>query len=280
MWYGLRVNTASAIYISALVGLLPSGCDRRPIDELTPTQDSAVPPLIDAAQERDQSIVGYWNFDEGKGTTVSDVSGNNNHGTVRQGSTTNAPLSRSPIWGPGIRGTALRIDPAQSDWVLVPDSPTFRPTGHIGALTVMAWIRLDRFNQLARPLSSVVARNAADPRLTQFALGVQNGRSIAAMGERFATNETTIPLGEWVHLAMTYDLSLRVYVNGELVVVEENVVPPPDDRTPITFGAHINALGGQTDVIAHIDGFIDEVRIFSRALTSAEIVSRSRMVAP
>ncbi|MDX2021412.1 MAG: hypothetical protein SF187_14315, partial [Deltaproteobacteria bacterium] len=95
MWYGLGVKTAPAICISAIVALLPSGCDRRPLDELPPTPDSAVAPLIDAAPERDQSIIGFWNFDEGSGTTVADVSGNNNHGTVRQGASTDASLSKN-----------------------------------------------------------------------------------------------------------------------------------------------------------------------------------------
>jgi len=38
---------------------------------LTSTANAAVP-----------GLVGYWTFDEGSGTTASDYSGNDNHGTI------------------------------------------------------------------------------------------------------------------------------------------------------------------------------------------------------
>ena len=44
--------------------------------------------------------VGYWKFDEGSGTLVSDASGNSNTGTLVNG----------PTWSTGVKGTALSFD--------------------------------------------------------------------------------------------------------------------------------------------------------------------------
>jgi hypothetical protein len=72
----------------------------------------------------------------------------------------------------------------------------------------------------------------------------------------------------WTHLAVTYDRAqLRIYVNGDLVdslAATHNMVI---SNRPLRIGG--NAIWGGE----YFPGLIDEVRIYNRALSEAEIES-------
>ena len=71
----------------------------------------------------------------------------------------------------------------------------------------------------------------------------------------------------WNHVAVTYDApttTMRLYVNG--VLVSENTSVPASAGNTIQIGAYADA--------ALFNGGIDEVRIWNKALTAAEIVRR------
>jgi hydrogenase maturation factor HypE len=79
------------------------------------------------------------------------------------------------------------------------------------------------------------------------------------------TGNTPLPVQAWTHLAATYDGSaLRLYVNGVAV-----------NSTPLS-GAMVTSagplrIGGNTIWGDYFAGVIDEVRVYYRALTPAEI---------
>src|SRR6185312_4650110 len=72
-------------------------------------------------------LVGYWNLDDGSGTTAADSSGNGNTGTLRNG----AP------WTTGTVGGALQLNGSNQD-VRVANSSSLNVTGT--ELTLAAWI--------------------------------------------------------------------------------------------------------------------------------------------
>jgi len=77
-----------------------------------------------------------------------------------------------------------------------------------------------------------------------------------------------VNLGEWDHLAITYDNELelkQLYVNGELAV-EANDSVFPNDTTPLNIGAGAD-FGGTF----HFKGDIDDIGIWDRALSLEEI---------
>jgi len=87
---------------------------------------------------------------------------------------------------------------------------------------------------------------------------------------------TALPLNTWTHLATTYDGSaLRLYVNGALVssiAASGNIVT---SNMPLRIGG--NAIWGDE----YFKGRIDEVRLYNRALSQAEIqTDMSTPVAP
>jgi len=76
----------------------------------------------------------------------------------------------------------------------------------------------------------------------------------------------------WAHVAMTFDSThLRLYVNGKEVAVHTLPVPGPAAETAgLIIGGHRDGTG------RNFDGMIDEVALWSRTLTAAEIAEFHR----
>jgi hypothetical protein len=82
-----------------------------------------------------------------------------------------------------------------------------------------------------------------------------------------AVGTSTIPLGNWTHLATTFDgTDLRLYVNGALARTT-----PAAGVISVSSGAL--GIGGNSVWGEYFSGLIDEVRIYNRALNASEIQS-------
>jgi hypothetical protein len=80
-----------------------------------------------------------------------------------------------------------------------------------------------------------------------------------------ANDVTTISVGEWHHLAATYNGSaLKLYVDGNLVATTRASTALSSGAFPLFIGG--NPLWGE-----FFKGTIDEVRVYNRALTDGEI---------
>ena len=84
-------------------------------------------------------------------------------------------------------------------------------------------------------------------------------------------------VGQWVHLAGAYDGEtgkVSLYVNGKLIGAETQVgeirLDQESLKRPLIIGGELN--GPDIDDVANsFDGYIDDVRIFDRALSADEI---------
>jgi hypothetical protein len=81
-----------------------------------------------------------------------------------------------------------------------------------------------------------------------------------------------IDVGQWYHLAMTWDFTggvadLGIWVNGVLADSVSGATAPTDFQANVLVGAYQD-LGG---VNQHANALIDELDVFNRALTAAEI---------
>jgi Concanavalin A-like lectin/glucanases superfamily len=200
-------------------------------------------------------------FDEGSGTTASDASGNNITGTLTNGAT----------WGPGRYGTAVNLD-GVSDYVNLGNPSALQITGSI---TISAWINARSFppddgvivSKRSSSLTGYQLDTTIDegPRSIGFKLTNTSGEKMMRYGR------TALQTNTWYHVTGVYNAAahtMDVYLNGEL-----------DNGTLIgtVSGAQINS--GQAVVIGRrsgntgyeFAGSIDEVRIYARALTQAEI---------
>ncbi len=204
-------------------------------------------------------LVGLWSFDEGKGDTAYDSSGNGNHGTVYGAS-----------WVDGKFDNALSFD-GVDDYVEVADHSSLQ----VQELTIEAWVNLDTL-----PGRQIIIRKSIDSVWGSFSLQVeQDGHLRLTVQDK--TNgkwpvwRTKSPLaaGGWYHVAGTfkkqnYDASDgKIYVNGSAQTTDFTA-------NGYTFGFMIEyTAGGFFIGMQHgqsypLDGTIDEVRIWKTALTS------------
>lgn len=80
---------------------------------------------------------------------------------------------------------------------------------------------------------------------------------------------------QWVHIAATYDGEkkvARIYVNGECLGENEEFVvsPPKNSRSPLFIGCAVGNARGWC-------GAIDELKIYKRVLTPAEILEHAKL---
>jgi hypothetical protein len=86
-------------------------------------------------------------------------------------------------------------------------------------------------------------------------------------GDRDVRGTSQVAANTWTHLATTYDGSrLRLYVNGTLVNTRAQT-------GKILTSGGVLRIGGNSVWPEFFRGRIDEVRIYNRALTAAEIQS-------
>ncbi len=194
--------------------------------------------------------VASYGFEEGTGTTTVDRSGSGNLGTISGATWTTD----------GKRGRALVFNGTNS-MVSVPDSPSLHLTG---PLSIDAWVKPSRASSWA----SVVLKER--PSGLSYALyGSDDGGRPAGYvnngSDRAATSTGATAVGGWSHLAVTYDgSSLKLYVNGSLV------------RTTAVTGAVTSSngalrIGGNNVWGEWFAGTIDEVNVYNRALSAAEV---------
>jgi Concanavalin A-like lectin/glucanases superfamily len=98
------------------------------------------------------------------------------------------------------------------------------------------------------------------------------GQVFLANNEQDAVGTAALPLDAWTHLASTYDgATLRLYVNGTQVATRAI-----SGALAATTGAL--RLGGNAIWAEYFAGQIDDVRLYERALSAAEI--QNDMAAP
>ncbi|MEN3356580.1 MAG: hypothetical protein V7637_562 [Mycobacteriales bacterium] len=197
-------------------------------------------------------LVAAYGFDEGAGATAADASGGGNTGTL-----TGAAWSTA-----GRFGGALSFN-GTSNWVTVPDAAALHLTT---GMTLEAWVR-----PAATSGWRTVLMKERPGGLAYSLYGYDNSAKPPAVYGNFAGTDVSaaggsaLPLSTWSHLAGTYDgATLRLYVNGVQVATKARTGPLPTSTSPLRIGG--NSAWGE-----YFSGLIDEVRIYNRALSAAEI---------
>ena len=195
-------------------------------------------------------LVLAYGFEETSGTVATDASPVKNNGTVN-GATGTAS---------GRFGRALSFD-GVNDRVDVPDAASLDLSA---AMTLEAWVR---------PTSNSGWRTALikERGTTDLVYGLYSSSGAAPNTENVtnvknvATGPGPLALNTWSHLASTYDGSaLRLFVNGTQVATKAVSGAMPNTVNPLRIGG--NAVWGE-----YFSGLIDEVRVYNRALSAAEI---------
>jgi RHS repeat-associated protein len=195
-------------------------------------------------------LVAAYNFNEGTGTALGDLSTNGNSGVIS-----------GAAWAPGIYGQGLSFD-GQDDWVTIADASSLDLTT---GMTLEAWV-----NSTARAGFETVVIKEAGTEATYALYGNDHNNAPTTWvfdGASYfsAPAETSLPLNRWSHVAATYDASiLRLYVNGVLTASVPAAGPLVTSNDPLRLGG--NSISGEW-----FAGSIDDVRVYNRVLSAAEI---------
>jgi len=199
-------------------------------------------------------LVAWWKFDDGSGTTAVDSSGNAHNGT----------LVGDTSWVDGIVGGALAFD-GDGDCVDIGKSPDFDIKNQI---TVSAWIKVNEFN---RNWQAIVAKGDRAWRL-QRNVG-QSTLEFACSGLVVPGSDwgpiygtTDVNDGHWHHVAGVYDEEkLYLYIDGSLDASAEAPGNIRVNDEPVYIGENSQTPN------RFWNGLIDDVRIYSYALSAEEI---------
>ena len=236
---------AAGTYYYKVIAEDAAGNVSPPSAEVAATVSSAPPPT---------GLVAAYGFEEGSGTNAADLSGTGNGGTISGATRTTA----------GRFGSALTFD-GVNDWVTVADANSLDLTS---GMTLEAWLRPTAAgNGWRTAIMKEQAGNYAYALYAHTGSNQPSGNGIIGGTDRDIRGTSALALNTWTHLSATYDGSqLRLFVNGA-----QTAAMAATGNLVVTTGAlRIGGTGVWPEWFA---GQIDEVRIYSRALSAAEITA-------
>jgi hypothetical protein len=265
---GVPPYTWAATSLPGWMTLAPAGatCDLSGTP-VTPGADTLVTTLTDAAgtvTERHFDIsvaactsgpgpVSQWDFDEGMGPTASDGAGPNN-----------GLLIGNTAWStdtPDGSGASLAFD-GSGDYVHVSDHSSLHLTGQ---LSLLAWVKETAIGQYAK----IISRRTG---YYFYFLGVDNGHPYGGIGDDVTYTVTgkslLMSLDRWNHLALVYDDAVdRMFLHFD----GTERMTPVTQSLPVTVGVDLS-IGADSEGSQHyFDGDVDDVAVYDRALSDAEI---------
>jgi len=213
----------------------------------------------------ESGLVGWWKLDEPSGLTAADSSNNGNTGTLRNMS--------GDEWIGGAVGGALNFD-GNNDYVAIQN--LYYDSSGYEEITVTAWIRTSNSG------NQVIASYDRNEYWRLEINGSGAGSGQVGWDVRTSTGQvdygsaTRVDNGAWHHVAGVFDNgTLTIYIDG-------NPETPTSGgstfgrgvRTRYGFigvGSEATSFDGSKGPTSYFDGNMDDVRIYNRALSAAEI---------
>jgi hypothetical protein len=271
---GMAANDAGAPSDAAPTDVPPQPSAPDVASEAAPD----VPLPIEAAAMPVPYLLGYWPLDDNLGSaTARDVSSHRRDATIQGASAGVAFIDDA------VKGRVLSL-PGGIDPQLGALIPYSTEINEMQEFTVSAWFKL------ANPVPlmgqrSIISRQQGTTSKEIFNLTCNVGDLVVYIpGDGSQVNfearaKGAVRVGVWMHAAATYDTRwLRIYVDG----AEKHAVDlMPRNRlvssvgTPVYIGNNRNTNDGNV-----FDGQIDEVALYSKAMSPATILQLSKKVSP
>ena len=205
-------------------------------------------------------MLGHWKLDEGSGTSASDSSGNQNHGTIYGAS-----------WVNGYTGKALSFD-GTDDYVQILNEANF-DFSNGDEITIEAWIKptniISNYNEI------IVSKGQDDyPKHFRFYVtGTSSGSGklgflywdTSNTPQVYSSSNSLISNNNWYQVSFSYTYgtgsSAKLYVGGNEVSGSwtngNGNSASRNNNNPVMIGAEVNA-----GVNERFNGVIDEVKIY------------------
>jgi hypothetical protein len=197
-----------------------------------------------------QPVKGSWHLDEGSGTTAYDTSGNSNTGTLTNG----------PAWVSGKFGKALSFD-GVDDYIDIGNSSSLN--FGTGNFSVEVWVKV--LNGTTG--SDIITKWSEEPE-NGYWLTIQDNKlyfGIDVSGDAPEVFTDPINLNQWYYVVgIRKGGNISIYLNG--ILASEDIGNAGDTSTIANL-----TIGKPKMMFTYFNGSIDEVRIYNRSLSDAEI---------
>jgi hypothetical protein len=213
----------------------------------------------------ENGLVLYYRFDEAKGDTAYDLSGNNNNGNINKTEWING----------GKFGSALMFNGNVDNYVRIKNSKSLIPENQV---TLEAWV----YPTKVAGFNNIISNTEAAGHNIRF----ENNKLISyihiAGGYAIPTGGPDIVPEKWYHTAVTYDGKVaKLYLDGQLIGEAPRDGKITESTQDIFIGSETDA--NQPNVAYAFFGIIDEVRIWHIARTPEAILrgmEKPLMVSP
>ncbi|CAN5543001.1 hypothetical protein BH10CHL1_BH10CHL1_16230 [soil metagenome] len=207
------------------------------------------------AQNIDDGLVGYWPFDEGSGSISADLSGNNNTATLH-----------TPNSFTGNAAPTEWQNPFAFASVNNANSYATAPGNNIDNLqrfTLAFWVRINRVAPF--PAMTMISLNNGKAGFGYYDRGnLYFDITVNGLPRRLFKLDSNIADGAYHHLAGSYDgATIRFYYDGAFYSALETTGGPVPTGQGVSFSTPT----------APLDGALDDVRLYNRALTNIEVAN-------
>ena len=227
----------------------------------------AGPPLhstFEVVVDDGSALAVHLELDEGTGTLATDASGHGNDGTLEGGAAFDPRTIDGSPSSVDLNGSSSRI--------VLPAVDLSVGEG----LTIGLRFRPDDFGVADARLVSQATGTAAADHLVMLSTVRSGGEyvlrgrvRIGGVTQTIVASGGPMTAGRWHHAALTHDgATIRLFLDGSEVgsTLHPGVVDA-DPTVPVAVGAQPVGPG------RHFDGLVDDVRLFTRALSPAEVLA-------
>jgi len=211
-----------------------------------------------------EKLTGIWSFNEDEGCIAHDNGGNNNHGIIKNCTSTQWVENRHQK-----EGRAFNFNFENNNYIEIADSSTLQIEDEISIS-----LRLKMPEELPEQDMTILQKRAAGSEDYSFSLlyqGTEKGYGWAiSAGAPEQLNQvklqgTAIP-NKWQHLIVTFDSTdKKIYIdNREITDLEESSIDNPGTDSHLFIGRDADGQNNLSGVA------IDDLRIYNKILTSAE----------
>lgn len=229
----------------------PSWCERADIDHSGEVDCvdlwCFVEDWLNPQELVDETLIAHWKFDEGTGQILQDSVGDND-----------GDLVGDPNWVYGISGMALEFD-GNDDHVSLSETPL---TG-TGDFSILAWVKTVDDGNRQTIINYGTIGISSNQELYLFK-GYDNKLHFDLRNTAGPSSEVAINDGTWHQVGVVNSGgSIQLYVDGSTSGSAQSMSPEIVDGD-----ACIGVCDGHN---YRMDGAIDEIRIYDRALTDTEV---------